>query len=437
VGRTDGNERVDSAPPAADDLYYSVFASRPGGAWSTGATAGPVAVLPEIAEVAVTADETSVQAAWTVRADAARVDVVREHDGTAVQATRTGFTDQGLRPGQEYRYVVRVGYPAAGGIVSSAGLLLRAMPQYPPRVVPDLAVEPLPHQSADRLRLAWTPPESGEVVLRSAPHRPRWQRAAEITTTELSGYGEELVGHREPVLNGRAAATTALPSGWVFVTAFSVGGGRAVCGPTVAVTNTAPVTNLRARRVGPTVRLSWDWPAGVALVRIRWWPAGGDPAAAQGLDCWQRSYRDDGGAQLTTGVGPVHVSVATVSRNADEESVGVPAVVRVPGAGVPVRYRFVERSAPFRATTKIVLSCEQACLLPDLVVVQLPGRVAPLRPDQGTPVARVPAQQLEPGRPVEVPVPVPRSRGPYRLGCFVDDRAAGSGVVLMGTPGGR
>ena len=444
VGRTDGNEVADTAPPAGDDLYYSVFASRAGGAWSAGAAAGPVALLPEVAEVTVTADETSVRAAWKVRTEAARISVVREPGGAALPgATRTGFTDEGLRPGREYRYVVRVGYPGAGGtVVDSAGVTLTATPQHAPRAVADLAVEPVPGQAADRLRLVWTPPETGEVVLRSAAHRPRWQRGAELTATELGAYGEELGGRREPAPNRRAALLTALPSGRVFVTAFSVGGGRAICGPTVAVTNTAPVTNLRVRRVGPAVRLSWDWPPGVALVRIRWWPATGEqgtvPESAAELDCWLRSYRDDGGAEITTAAGPVCIAVATVSRGADgEENTGVPAVVRVSGAGVPVRYRFVERGVPFRRTTQIVLSCEQPCPLPELVVVQLPGRVAPLRPDQGTPVARVPAQRLEPGRPVAVTVPVQQARGPYRLGCFVDDRAAGSGVVLMGTPGGH
>jgi hypothetical protein len=438
VGRTDGNEIADTAPPAGDDLHYSVFASRTDGAWSPGAAAAPVTLLPEVAGATVTADDTSVRATWTVRPDAARISVVREPGGVPVaSANRAGFTEQGLRAGQEYRYLVRVGYPGRGGaIVSSPGLTLTVTPQPAPRAVLDLAVEPAAGQAADLLRLVWTPPRTGDVVLRSAPHRSRWQPGAELTATELAGYGAEVAGRRE-----RAALTTPLPSGRVFITAFSVGGDRVICGPTVALTSTAPVTGLRARRVGPAVRLSWDWPDGVALARIRWWPVTGEqtpaPEHAEQIDCWLRSYRDDGGAQITTGIGPVQVSVATVSRDGEQESISLPALVRVPAAGIPVRYLFVEKGVPFRRTTQIVLSCDQPCLLPDLVVVQLPGRVAPLRPDQGTAVARVPAQRLEPGRPVEVIVPILPAKGPYRLGCFVDDRAAGSGVVLMGTPGGR
>jgi hypothetical protein len=171
---------------------------------------------------------------------------------------------------------------------------------------------------------------------------------------------------------------------------------------------------------------------------VRWWPAGSDGNRAGEADCWLRSYRDDGGMEVPAGEGSVRISVATVSRDADGESVGTPVTVLVPGAGVPVRYRFVEGGAPFRRRTRIELSCEQPCPLPDLVVVRSPGRVAPRRPEQGTPVARVPAQRLEPGRPVTVDVDVRDARAPYRLGCFVDDHTgSGSDVVLMGVPGGH
>jgi hypothetical protein len=71
-------------------------------------------------------------------------------------------------------------------------------------------------------------------------------------------------------------------------------------------------------------------------------------------------------------------------------------------------------------------------------VVQLPGRVAPLRADQGTAVVRIPAQRLAPGQPLSVPIAVRDVAGPYRLACFVDGHAGtGSDVVLMGTPGER
>lgn len=440
VGRTDGNELADSAAPAGDDLYYTVFASRSDGVWSAGASAGPVALLPEVTGLTVTAGETDVRVGWTARADASAFSVVREPGGTPVSATRTGFTEDGLSPDHEYRYLVRAGYPGSrGAVVQSAGVTLAVTPQSPPKAVPDLAVEPLPGQDPGRLRLVWTPPASGQVSLRSAAHRPRWQRGAEISEAELSGYGEQLAGHAEPATNDRAALAVPMPAGRVFVTAFSAGGGRVAVGPTVSVTNTVPVTRLAARRVGDRVRLSWEWPSGVALARVRWWPAEtGADARAEETDCWLRSYRDDGGLEIVTGPGAVHVAVATVSRDAEGESVGSPVTVLVTSVGVPVSYRFVERGVPFRRRTRVELSCEQPCSLPDLVVVQSPGRVAPLRPEQGTAVARVPAQRLDPGRPLSVDVAVRAARGPYRLGCFVDDHAgAGAAVVLMGIPGGH
>ncbi|GLW30083.1 hypothetical protein [Actinoplanes regularis] len=431
IGRTDGNELADTRAPAGDDLHYTVFASRSDGVWSPGATAGPVSLLPEVTGVSAVADESSVRVTWSARPDVTGCTVLREPDGIPVKAGRNGFSDEDLEPGVEYRYLIRAGYPAL-----SAGITVNATPQAAPKEVPDLAVEPLPGQDPGRLRLAWTLPASGEVTLRSSTHRPRWNRGAEITGAELTSYGKELVGRTDPAANRRAALVLPMPAGRLFVTAFSSGGGRAIVGPTVSVTNIAPVTDLRARRAGPVVRLSWTWPDGVALVRVHWWPEDGSPERAEQVDCWLRAYRDDGGLQLTTGVGPVRISVATVSRDGEGETVGSPVGARVAGSGVPVNYRFVQ-AGTFRRKTRLELTSDQPCPLPNLVVVQSPGRVVPLRPEQGTPVARIPAQRLEPGRPVSVEVPVQATRGPYRLGCFVDDHSGhGPDVVLKGVPGG-
>lgn len=441
VGRTDGNELTDAGAPAGDDLYYTVFATRAEGVWSPGASAGPVSLLPEVTDVSTVADETSVRVAWSARSDATGFTVLREPGGVEVKAGRNGFSDEGLQPGVEYRYRIRVTYPgsshADAGSSQSAGITVTAAPQAAPKVVSHLAVEPLPGQDAGKLRLVWTVPESGEVTLRSAAHRPRWSRGAEITSRELNAYGRELVGRAEPAANRNAALVLPMPAGRVFVTAFSVGGGRAIVGPTVSVTNIAPVTGLTARRVGPVVRLSWTWPEGVALVRVRWWPEDGPAEEAQQTDCWQRTYRDDGGLEIATGTRAVRISVATVSRDSEGETVGSPVSLRVGGSGVPVRYRFV-RTGAFRRRTRVELSADEPCPLPDLVVVQSPGRVVPLRAEQGTPVARIPAQRLEPGRPISVEVPVHNPSGPYRLVCFVDDHTGSrSDVVLKGVPGGH
>ncbi|MFI1993856.1 hypothetical protein [Actinoplanes sp. NPDC020271] len=431
IGRTEGNEIADTGAPAGDDLHYTVFATRSEGVWSAGATAGPVTLLPEVTEVNAVADESSVRVSWTARPDATGFTVVREPGRAPVPAGRNGFADEELRPGVEYRYLIRVNYPAA-----SAGITVTAMPQAAPTPVPELAVEPLPGQDPGRLRLAWTRPDGGDVTLRSAGHRPRWSPGAEITGAELTSYGKEVLGRSEPAANRRAALSLPMPDGRVFVTAFSLGGGRVIVGPTVAVTNIAPVTGLRGRRVGDAVRLSWEWPKDIALVRVRWWPEDGSPEQAEQADCWLRAYRDDGGLEIRTGLRAVRISVAPVSRDGEGETVGRPAPLRVGGSGVPVNYRFTQVGV-FRKTTRLELVADRECPLPDLIVVQSPGRVVPLRPDQGTPVARIPAQRLQPNQPLTVDVPVQSARGPYRLGCFVDDHTGdGSDVVLKGIPGG-
>jgi hypothetical protein len=79
----------------------------------------------------------------------------------------------------------------------------------------------------------------------------------------------------------------------------------------------------------------------------------------------------------------------------------------------------------------LVVEAESACELPPLVLVRRAGSVLPLRPDQGVVVAEVPAQRLEPGLPLSIPVPL-QGAGPARLRLFLTTPAAE--ITLLDPP---
>ena len=84
-----------------------------------------------------------------------------------------------------------------------------------------------------------------------------------------------------------------------------------------------------------------------------------------------------------------------------------------------------------RRRRTLVLEAERSCSIPELVLVRRPGAVLPLRPDQGTVVVRVPAQQVDQSTPLEIPFEI-ESREPARLRLFSSQERAG--VMLHDPP---
>ena len=106
---------------------------------------------PEVTDVSVAAADTSVAATWRPHPGANGVLVVRREndpprgrdDGTAVEASLTGFTDAGLRTGTEYYYRIVTCYRTPDGQRRySAGVVTRAVPEPAPEAVTDLARQP-------------------------------------------------------------------------------------------------------------------------------------------------------------------------------------------------------------------------------------------------------------------------------------------------------
>ncbi|MFJ9553109.1 hypothetical protein ACIRPH_04805 [Nocardiopsis sp. NPDC101807] len=445
VGEPSGTEITDTEAPVGTDVRYAVVAVRGGRGVSEPAETSPVMITPEVCDLRVRAGEASVTASWQVPAEAVRVDAWRREgeaprgpgDGVRVETDGAGFRDGDVRPDAEYFYRVRAVYLTSNGHArASEGLVLRATPGPPPPPVLDLAVSA---GDGAGVRVHWTRPPRGRVVLRVGPDPSRWEPGTPVGPDEVAAHGPEVLGEPAPgpVREGDPGpglerAELLLGAGTSHVLAVTVAGDRAVVGRSVRIATAPPVGGLRAERFDTSVRLGWTWPDGAAAALVSWAPEpSGDPEHALvpdgsgGARCTRRQYGADGGFEAAMGSGPVRVSVRTVVAAGGEETVGAPVSVTVPGRAV-ISYR-VETAGLLRRERVVHLVADRACAMPEVSVVYAEGEVQPHSGAQGRVLATLPSRRLDAGERVSVRVRPPRGAGPGWLMCFPaadDDRAA-------------
>jgi hypothetical protein len=419
VGTTDGSELVDAEPPAGQPVFHGVFASRDGRLWSPPAWAGPVVLRPEVRGLRLTADHHAVAATWEAPAGAARVEVARLDPPSASggrgitpvpRTTLLGFTDPDVEVDRTYAYQVWVVYlDQDGKPYRSSGVVASVTAEAPAEAVRDLRVEVVAGAEPLRLVATWTPPPRGQVRIRARPDAGALRGQA--SPDGLAALGEELPGVPERLADGRVRLDAPADGlrGRCQVTPVTVGGSSVAVGETVDVPVAAPVTGLVARRFGETVRLSWVWPPESGHARVRWRAPDGEARA----HCSRRQYEDGGGFEVAVGREATVVAVEALVHG-DREVAAPPVEVLVEGLGSAVRYGIRRARLGSRART-LVVEAEGPCELPALVLVLRAGTVPPLRPDQGTPVVRVPAQRLDPSRPLLVPLELPSGRARLRL----------------------
>jgi len=422
VTRTERTDVTDAEAPPGAHLFYSVFAARGGDTWSPSASAPPAMFTPEVTDVSVAAADTSVAVSWRPHPGAEGVLVVRREndppqgrdDGTAVEASLTGFTDTGLRTGTEYYYRLVTCYRAPDGQRRySAGVVALAVPEPAPRAVTDLDVADRdvsgPGAGAPVILASWTPPPYGQVRLVRSDQPPPWPTGTRLTPADSAGL-REIPGVPRRGTDGRDVLELRLPPGHHHLLVLTVGRNASVTGNTAEVRLVEPVRELSAHRMHDEVRLGWIWPDGATDALICW--PGGE------RHCSRRVYEDEGGAVLTVGAAETTVEVRAIYPQRGGRLTAPATRVQVPARGVAVTYRIRRTSRWHPRQRTIELASEQATRLPGLVVVRSTGRYVPDDPSEGETVARVGPQDIAPGQTAAFPVEV--TRGPAWLACFVD-----------------
>ena len=417
VTRIERTDVTDAEAPPGAHLFYSVFAARGGETWSPPAIAPPAMFTPEVTDVSVAAAETSVAASWRPHPGADSVLVVRREndpprgrdDGTAVEASLTGFTDTGLRTGTEYYYRIVACYrPPDGERRYSSGVVTLAVPEPIPRPVTDLDISG-PGEDASVILASWTPPPYGQVWLVRIDQPPPWPAGTRLGQADSAGL-REIPGVPRRGADGRDVLELRLPPGYHHILALTAGRNASVTGSTAEVRLVEPVRGLSAQRMHDEVRLGWIWPDGATDAVICW--PGGE------RHCSRRVYEDEGGAVLTVGAAETTVEVRAIYPQRGGGLTAPGTQVHVPARGVAVTYRIRRTSRWHPRQRTIELAAEQATQLPGFVVVRSTGRYVPDDPSEGETVARVGPQDITPDQTAAFGVEV--TKGPAWLACFVD-----------------
>jgi hypothetical protein len=282
---------------------------------------------------------------------------------------------------------------------------------------------------ADIVQLSWTPPSSGVVSLRMAGQPPSWPVGTAIASQDVDSYGQPLSAGGMLGPDQRMSRELSLPEDRTFVTAFTIRDADAVSGRTVEITREAPVRGLSWQRFGEEVRLAWTWPDETIAAYVAWQPMAETdqpmPAAArQQRRCSRRAFEAEGGFAAVMGHTAQRVEVWAVFAGQGKENLTAPAEIEVPAIGILVPYRFRRVLGPRdavgrRRRRELVVSSEQPCVVPDLIVVECRHPGIPLIPHDGEIVDQIPGGPVDPSRPLRKMVEL-GPHGPSWIVCFVD-----------------
>lgn len=412
---------ADAHAPIARLVQYGVFALADGRPASRPATV-PVTVLPPVFKVEADVGPSEVTVHWSAHPDVQEVRVTRSAEGTGpAPVAVVGHSCQltGLPEGQTQHFEVTAVYRGLDGAeLRAAAAAINATPRSQAQPVPRLRVRPVEVGGAVRIRVAWTPVDGSEVRIRRSDVPPSWQFGTWVSQEEMTRFGEEVTGRR---LSGRGEVVieAAVSPGVHHLAPFSIGGTGIVMGRPASVGVIDPVRSLVVTPFATHATVSWEWPPGAQLAQLSWEVDGDADLVVLG----QAQYRSQGGARVPLGRGPCTVEVRAMIL-ADGVSFTSPPAREVVSSVVDVAVRYTVSGmpgvGPFGGRSKkVVFVSDEGCEGVHVRMVALPGRVMPSRAE-GAIVLLDTTLALEPGRPAEHHVTVPRAvKRPYWVRCFV------------------
>lgn len=435
LAETETDSAVDPQPPIGVPTHYCVFATRSAAAWSAGAGAEPIVILPEVRDLELDANATRVTGAWRTVSGTVDVEVLRTAAGDGGPGERIalregnldGFVDETVRTGVRYEYRVRAVYRTASGQrLATVGVVATARPEGEPVGILDLAAELVADTHQPVLRASWTQPAAGTAEIRLASAAPEWQPGTVLPLATAQSYGRAAAAPVSQGANARAVMDVPVRDGTTFFTAMTMGVRKAVVGNTVQFAVVNPVTDLRATRRGPAVRLSWIWPEGARLVLIRW---SGEGTHGERL-LTRREFDDDGGFTVESGHGAVDISVMTAVQNGASLALSAPSTRAVTGKSALVRWRFRRRGILAKRVT-LILTSDIPCEVPELTIVRGQDGRRPQESALGEQVAQIPRSRLSPEAAVEHAIGRERQTGPVGALALFPKERTGAGLILL------
>ncbi|WP_062530243.1 hypothetical protein [Demequina rhizosphaerae] len=326
-------------------------------------------------------------------------------------ANRSGFVDTGVERGGEYLYQVRTQCDVDGHTRLSDPVDVELRLSQVLRRVSDLSVVADKEVEGDVV-LSWTPPPGGTVWIYRTPHPPaEGSDNAEVHVTSLTqmNLSDDSRLRQNPerdTQTGRAVMRgVSRPHDWTrtYFTPVTVQGERAFIGAHVSHVFVEGIANAKlVERVDKEV-LTFDWPAGVSVVRIYQAPKGTPPEQATQqrpeAEVAQDAYLASGGYVFNRPL-PVRgcdVFIVPVSFQAGRQVEGKPRVVTQEWLA-RMRYAVkLETNVLRRVTgaTVTVVADDPIKTAPDFVLVYNPDRL-PLHVEDGRAVMMVRADEEAP-----------------------------------------
>lgn len=369
---------VDQGPPSGIPLVYSIHTLRDGNPSVGAARTQPVRVLGDVIELVLVGEPDSVAGRWRLPDGAIGV-VVTRGSVNLPDTGPTAFRDRNVRPGVRHEYLVRAKYRLPDRTIGlSPGVSGTAACQERPIAVTDLAA-----QFEDGHVLArFTPPPTGvfHVLELPAGRQPPEPDVLPAPQALQCGTPVQATGPSGP---GQLRWRPSAPGSRVVLVPVTVLGDLAAIGPARTVdVRQSPVRGLRLQRLGSTVRLSWQWPAGAAMARVLWRhgsrPTGPTDRAASFRDVTKVTH-DSQGIAIGASQGDCWFAVCTVVDDKQGRTFG-PLVVQHESVAGTASYTVakVRRRGPWVLT----IHTEQDVELPP-VVLQAKTGARPMGSEDG------------------------------------------------------
>lgn len=411
---------VDTTPPVAQRLGYSVFAVRRG--VSSLPTSVSQMLLPAPTDVSASTALTEVTLMWRLPAEAVGIEVTQiEPDGTRKQIDARGAsraTVTGLVTGDRYRFTLASIYVLADGTRTlSPPVSVDASPRGAITAVRDLRVgEGNMPDGRSGHRGSWTEPGGYPVELWSFPIDE--QIPPPGTEVDLADF-DEVDGRRVNGVLSTSAGRTELSFAQLrelrVVTAITVGGARGMIGDSVIVGSAPSVKNPKVDRYGGELVVSWEWPHGDYSASVSWF----ENASAQTRKFSRAEYKINGGFRIPSGGAVDRVTIATVAFGNDREWIASPVEVRLSAELPVVRYEVDIPPSRFgrRKPARVSVRSETYAGSLPLLVVARESSIMPSRPDDGEVLERL-MVDLDGVNPANVEFTLPRLQSPFWIRIF-------------------
>ncbi|UOZ07939.1 hypothetical protein [Amycolatopsis sp. WQ 127309] len=423
-------EVADDDPPGGTPLSYEVRTTRDGTSSTRPARTAAVTVLRDVLDLVLRGEPHRIAGRWRLPAGASGA-VVRRNGSAVRDVQSSTFEDTGVRAGRAYDYVVTATYRLADGtIAESDGVHASARCQEIPDAVTDLTAE----ADGDGLLVRWTAPAQGDVEILELRQNVDAPAQEVVPVSKARAYGVPVRSAPGAGRNWLRVELAASARRQKLLPVTVLGDLAAIGAPCAVDVRHGTVRSLRVDRLGPTVRLTWEWPPGATSARVVWRtgtkPTGpADPAASK-LDVTRVTY-DSRGVSVPAPAGDHWFGVCTSLVDGETRSFG-PILFGQGSTPVAIRYS-IERVRSLRRTRRIlVVDGEPGSGVPPIVVVAKSG-LRPLEASDGHELVTTEAG-VAPMR-VEFTVP-PDLRRPLHIRAFSRDErvhmvAASPGQLVL------